>query len=49
LKKASPRIAHASAWHWWPTPRCPALELERLMIERGKPKTVVSDNDRGVA
>src|SRR6266567_1703170 len=39
--------APASAWRWWPTPRSPALGWRgnwTLLIERGKPKVVVSDN-----
>src|SRR5262245_55027457 len=39
--------ARANAWRWWPTPRSPASgarELDRLLAERGKPKTIVSDN-----
>src|ERR1700676_1219852 len=41
-------ITHATVWPWWQTLRSPASawpgELDWLMIERGKPKLVVSDN-----
>src|SRR3954465_8620158 len=41
-------IALANAWRWWPTPRSlvssVGRELDRLMVERGKPTMVVSDN-----
>ena len=41
-------IVPASAWRWWPTPRSLASvwrgNWTRLLIERGKPKMVVSDN-----
>jgi transposase InsO family protein len=38
--------AHASAWRWYTSLSGArvARELDRLMIERGKPKMVVSDN-----
>ena len=40
--------ARASAWHWWPTRRISGLrvarELDRLLVARAKPTTIVSDN-----
>jgi putative transposase len=43
----SSMIAPVNAWRWWPTPRsraCASRKLDRLILERGKPKMIVSDN-----